>query len=50
MTLGSLTWGVDPDEGPNGSVATPFPNRNAVMMIFEGRLPVWGASHVQPRP
>jgi hypothetical protein len=28
MTSGSLTWGTKPDEGLDGSDATPFPKEN----------------------
>jgi hypothetical protein len=38
MTSGSLTWGADPDEGPHGSDATPFPKENTIMTVLEGRL------------
>jgi hypothetical protein len=31
MTLGSITWGAEPDEGPDGSDTTPFPEENAIM-------------------
>jgi hypothetical protein len=37
MTLGSLTWGAKPDEGPDRSGTTPFPKENTIMMVFEGR-------------
>jgi hypothetical protein len=36
MTSGSLTWGAEPDEGPDRSEATPFPEENTVMMVFGG--------------
>jgi hypothetical protein len=39
MTSGSLTWGTEPDEGPEGSDATPFPEENAVMVVISGRPP-----------
>jgi hypothetical protein len=39
MTSGTLTWGAELDEGPNGSNTMPFPEENAVMMVFEGRPP-----------
>jgi hypothetical protein len=35
LTSRSLTWGTKPDEGPNGSDATPFPEENA-MIPFSG--------------
>jgi hypothetical protein len=44
MTLGSLTWGTEPDKGPEGSDATPFPKENAVMMVLEGRHNRGGAA------
>jgi hypothetical protein len=31
MTLGSITWGAEPDEGSDGSDMTPFPEENAIM-------------------
>jgi hypothetical protein len=47
MTSGSLTWEAEPDEGPEGSDAMPFPEENAVMMILEGCPPPIGeAPHV----
>jgi hypothetical protein len=45
MTLRSLTWGAEPDKGPNGSDAAPFPEENAVMTIFGPRISThrgWG--------
>jgi hypothetical protein len=45
MTSGSLTWGTDHNEGPDGSGTTPFPDENAVMMVFEGR-PLFGGGGV----
>jgi hypothetical protein len=36
MTSGSLTWEAEPDEGPEGSDAMPFPEENAIMTILEG--------------
>jgi hypothetical protein len=36
MTSGSLTWGVKLDEGPDGSDTMPFPEKNAVMTVYEG--------------
>jgi hypothetical protein len=41
LTLGSLTWGADLDEGPDGSDTTPFPEENINMTIFGG-LPLVG--------
>jgi hypothetical protein len=37
MTSGSLTWGVELDRGPNKSDTIPFPEENAIMMVYEGR-------------
>jgi hypothetical protein len=37
MTSVSLTWGVELDEGPDGSHTMPFHEENAVMMVYEGR-------------
>jgi hypothetical protein len=45
MTLGSLTWGAEPNEGSNGSDTTPFPKENVVMMVF-GRRPLVGRRHM----
>jgi hypothetical protein len=39
MTSGSLTWGVEHDEGPDGSSTTSFPKENALMMIYGGQSP-----------
>jgi hypothetical protein len=39
MTLGSLTWGTEVDEGPNGSDTAPFPEESVIMTIFEGPPP-----------
>jgi hypothetical protein len=36
MTSGSLTWGAKPEEGSDESNTVPFPEANAIMMIFEG--------------
>jgi hypothetical protein len=36
MTSGSLTWGVDLDEGLDVSDTTPFLEENAIMMVCEG--------------
>jgi hypothetical protein len=37
MTLGTITWGVELDEGPNGSDTMLFPEENTVMMVYRGR-------------
>jgi hypothetical protein len=37
MTSVSLTWGVELDEGPDGSHTMPFHEENAVMMVYGGR-------------
>jgi hypothetical protein len=37
MTLGSLTWGAELDEGSNGSDTMPFPEENIVMTVYRGR-------------
>jgi hypothetical protein len=50
MTLGSLTWGTESSEGPNGSDAAPFPEENDIMMVLGERPPGREAPHVQPRP
>jgi hypothetical protein len=34
MTSGSLTWGTEPDEGPEESDTMPFPEENAVMTVL----------------
>jgi hypothetical protein len=39
MTSGSLTWGVELDEGPDRSDTTPFPEKNIIMMVYGGRPP-----------
>jgi hypothetical protein len=51
MTSGPLTWVADPDEGPDESNATPFPEENFAMMVFEGH-PLFGGrrlSNLGPR-
>jgi hypothetical protein len=40
MTSGSLTWGAELNEWPDGSKTTPFPHENTVMTVYEGRLPI----------
>jgi hypothetical protein len=39
MTSGSLTWGVELNEGRDRSDTTPFPKEKAVMMVYPGRPP-----------
>jgi hypothetical protein len=39
MTSGSPTLGVELNEGPDGSYTTPFPEENAIMMVYGGRPP-----------
>jgi hypothetical protein len=39
MTSGSLTWGVELDEGPDRSDTTPFPEKNTIMMVYGGCPP-----------
>jgi hypothetical protein len=34
MTLGSLTWGVELDEGLNGSDMMHFPRENIVLRVY----------------
>jgi hypothetical protein len=36
MTSLSLTWGAEPNKGPDGSDAAPFPKENTVMTVFGG--------------
>jgi hypothetical protein len=36
MTSGSLTWGVDLDEGLDRSDTMPFPEENTVMLVYVG--------------
>jgi hypothetical protein len=45
MTSGSLTWGEELDEGPDGYDTMPFPEENAVMMVYEGH-PLLGRCRV----
>jgi hypothetical protein len=45
MTSLSLTWGTEPDEGPDGSDVAPFPEENVIMMVFGGR-PLAGRRHM----
>jgi hypothetical protein len=34
MTSGSITWGAELDEGPDGSDMTPFPEKNVIMTLY----------------
>jgi hypothetical protein len=43
MTSGSLTWGAELDEMPDGSNTTPFSEENTVMMVYGG-CPCWGGT------
>jgi hypothetical protein len=36
MTSGSLTWGIELDEGLDGGHTMPFPKENAIMRVYEG--------------
>jgi hypothetical protein len=45
MTSGSLTWGAEPDEGPDESDVAPFPEENAVMMVSGGH-PLFERCHM----
>jgi hypothetical protein len=45
VTSLSLTWGTKPDEGPNGSDATPFPKENA-MIPFSGDWVMWTSGEI----
>jgi hypothetical protein len=40
MASGSLTWGVELDEGLDRSDTTPFPEQNVIMMVYGGRPPL----------
>jgi hypothetical protein len=44
MASGSITWGAELDEGPDGSDTTSFPEENAVMTVYEGRPPSGGTT------
>jgi hypothetical protein len=39
MTSGSLTWGAELDEGPDGSNMTLIPKENTIMIVY-GRRPL----------
>jgi hypothetical protein len=36
MTSGSLTWGAELDEGPDGSDTKPFTRENVILMVYGG--------------
>jgi hypothetical protein len=38
ITSGTFIWGVELDEGPNGSDMTPSPEKNADMTVYGGCL------------
>jgi hypothetical protein len=38
MTLGSIIWGAELNEGPDGSDMMQFPEENIVMMVYRGCL------------
>jgi hypothetical protein len=40
MTLGSLTWGAELDEGSDRSDTVPFLKENAIMAVYWGRPPL----------
>jgi hypothetical protein len=39
MTSGTLTWGAELDEGPNGSDTMSFTEENVVMTVYGRRHP-----------
>jgi hypothetical protein len=39
-TLGSLTWGAEPDEGLDWSDMMPFPRENAILTVYKGGPPL----------
>jgi hypothetical protein len=39
MTSGYFTWGMELNEGSDGSDTMPFPEENAVMTVYKGRPP-----------
>jgi hypothetical protein len=51
MTSGSITWGAELDEGPDGSDMTPFPEKNVIMTVYERHPPLGRhrASSLSPR-
>jgi hypothetical protein len=36
---GSLIWGTELNEGPDGSDTTPFPMENVIIMVYRGCPP-----------
>jgi hypothetical protein len=36
LTLGSLAWGTELNEGPTGNDTPPCPMENAVMIVYGG--------------
>jgi hypothetical protein len=52
MTSGSITWGVELNEGSDGSDTTLFPKENTVLTVYEGRPPSRRryVSSLSPRP
>jgi hypothetical protein len=46
MTLESLTWGAELDEGPNRSDMMPFPGENTVLMIHRGHPHCGGTTYL----
>jgi hypothetical protein len=45
MTSGSVTYGTELDEEPDGSDTVSFPEKNIVMTIYGGR-PSWGRCRI----
>jgi hypothetical protein len=45
MASGSLTRGLEADEDPKKGGATPFPQKDVIMMIYDGH-PSSGVCHV----
>jgi hypothetical protein len=50
MNLGFLSWGAELDEGPDGSDTTPFPEENAIITVYGGRLPLGRSCVSNPSP
>jgi hypothetical protein len=48
MTSGSLSWGAKLHEGPDRKDTMPFPEENAIMMVYVG-CPLSGSRRV-PNP
>jgi hypothetical protein len=51
MTSGSITRGAELDTGPDGSDTMPFPEENAVMIVYGGHSLSWRhcMSRLRPR-